>query len=166
MPVLRAIVRFVVTIAVVFYTLLDELVFPLVRPLLNWLGELRLFQRLGFLIASLPPYLVLLLLAVPFVVIEPAKVYALYLGATGHVVEGIILLLVAQVVSLLTCERIYHVGHAKLMQIGWFKRLMHWIFALRDKALAWAESTALWQSSARLIRSVRDWLRGVLASLR
>lgn len=166
MPVLRAIVRFVVTIAVVIYTLLDELVFPLVRPLLHWLGELRLFQRLGILIASLPPYLVLLLLAVPFVVIEPAKVYALYLGATGHVVEGIILLLVAQVVSLLTCERIYHVGHAKLMQIGWFKRLMDWIFALRDKALAWAKSTALWQSSARLVRSVRDWLRGLLASLR
>ena len=59
MPVLRAIVRLVVTIAVVIYTLLDELVFPLVRPLLNWLGELRLFQRLGVLIASLPPYLVL-----------------------------------------------------------------------------------------------------------
>ena len=163
MPVLRAIVRFVVTFAVVIYTLLDELVFPLVRPLLNWLGELRLFQRLGVLIASLPPYLVLLLLAVPFVVIEPAKVYALYLGATGHVVEGIILLLVAQVVSLLTCERIYHVGHAKLMQIGWFKRLMHWIFALRDKALAWAKSTALWRWAASLTKRLREWFRQLFA---
>lgn len=163
MPVLRAIVRFVVTIAVVIYTLLDELVFPLVRPLLNWLGELRLFQRLGILIASLPPYLVLLLLAVPFVVIEPAKVYALYLGATGHVIEGVVLLLVAQVVSLLTCERIYHVGHAKLMQIGWFKRLMDWIFALRDKALAWAKSTALWRWAASLAKGVRAWVRQLFA---
>jgi hypothetical protein len=164
--VLRAIARFVVTIAVVIYTLLDELLFPLVRPLLRWLGDLKLFQKLGAWIAGLPPYVVLVLLAVPFILIEPAKVFAVYWTATGHVIQGAILLLIAQIVSLLTCERIFHVGHDKLMQIGWFKRLMTWLFGLRDKALNWAKSSKIWQSAAEMIKSVRTWFRGLIASLR
>lgn len=166
MIVVRALARFVVTVAVIVYTLLDELLFPLVRPLLRWLGALELFQRLGTLIARSPPYVVLVLLAVPFVIIEPAKVFAVYWTATGHVVAGPVLLGVAQIVSLLTCERIYHVGHGQLMQIGWFRGLMVWLFGLRDRALAWARSTTFWQSAAAMIGAVRAWFRGFIASLR
>ena len=36
MRVIRAIGRAVVTVAVVIYTLLDELLFPLFRPLIAW----------------------------------------------------------------------------------------------------------------------------------
>ena len=162
----RVVARFLVTVAVVVYTILDELLFPLFRPAIRWLGELRLFQRLGALIQRLPPYAVLMLLAVPFIVIEPAKVFALYWGAVGHPFQGLILLLIAQVVSILTCDRIFHVGYEPLMRIGWFKRLMTWLIGLRDKALGWAKSTAAWKAGAELVRSVRNWLRGVLASLR
>lgn len=166
MAILRAILRFFVTIAVVIYTILDELLFPLVRPLLRWLGDLKLFQRLGAWIQSLPPCVVLVLLAVPFILIEPAKVFAVYWTATGHVIQGAIILIVAQIVSLLTCERIFHVGHDKLMQIGWFKRLMAWLFGLRDKAIGWAKSTKIWQAAAEMIKSVRAWFSGLIASIR
>ena len=163
LKVLRAIVRFIVTVAVVIYTLLDELVFPLVRPLLRWLGELQLFRRLGALIQRLPPYVVLVLLAVPFVIIEPVKVIALYWIATGQVILGIVALGLAQIVSLLTCERIFHVGYEPLMRIGWFKRLMTWLFSLRDKALAWVRATAAWHWAAGVGRGVRDWFRRTFA---
>ncbi len=159
---IRAVARFVVAIAVVAYTLLDELVFPLVRPLLRWLGDLQLFQRLGALIQRLPPYAVLVLLAVPFVVIEPVKVVALYWIATGQVILGIVALGLAQVVSLLTCERIYHVGHEPLMRIGWFKALMGWLFGLRDKALALVRATAGWRWAVGVARGIREWFRRVL----
>ena len=164
--VIRGIGRAVVTIAVVIYTVLDELLFPLFRPLIRWLGELRLFQRLGALIGRLPPYVALVLLAVPFVVIEPAKLFAVYWGATGHVVQGTILLLIAQVLSLLICERIFHAAYEPLMRIGWLKALLGWLFGLRDRAIGWARSTAAWQAAAGWVRGAREWLRGVLASLR
>jgi hypothetical protein len=163
---LRGVLRFVVAIGVVIYTILDELLFPLVRPLIAWLGRLRVFERLGTLIGRSPPYAVLLLLAVPFVIIEPAKVYALYLFATGHLLSGVVLLIVAQILSLLICERIYHAGHAPLMRIGWFRMLMGWIIALRDKALGLIRATSAWRAAVRMIRSVRSWFRGLLASFR
>ncbi|WP_421759118.1 hypothetical protein [Devosia sp.] len=164
--VIRAVARFVVTVAVVFYTLLDELLFPLFRPAIRWLGELQLFQALGRLIQRLPPYALLVLLAVPFIVIEPAKVFALYWGAVGHPFQCLILLIIAQIVSILTCDRIFHVGYEPLMRIGWFKRLMSWVIGLRDKALGWAKATEVWKASVAMIRSVRTWFQGVLASLR
>lgn len=164
--VARFVGRLVVTVAVVVYTILDQLLFPLLRPLLRWLSGLRFFESLGAAIGRLPPYVVLILLAVPFAIIEPLKVFALYWGATGHVVQGGVLLVAAHLLSILTCDRIYHAGREPLLRIGWFRRLMEWLVFLRDRAIGWARETGVWQWSAATIRAVRGWLAGVLASLR
>jgi hypothetical protein len=156
----------IVTIGVIAYTLLDELLFPLFRPAIRWLGGLRLFQRLGAWIKGLPPYIVLALLAAPFIILEPAKLFAIYWGAVGHPVQGVLLLLAAQVASILTCDRLYHVGYEPLMRIGWFNRLMTWVIGLRDLALGWAKSTGIWKAAATFARGVRDWFRRMLASVR
>ncbi len=158
----RTIARVVVTIGVILYTALDELLFPLFRPVIRWLGSLQLFQRLAAFIRILPPYAVLALLAAPFIILEPAKLFAIYWGATGHPVQGVLILLAAQVASILTCDRLFHVGYDPLMRIGWFNKLMTWVISLRDAVLGWARSTALWKASATFARGVRDWFRGLL----
>ena len=162
----RMIARVVVTIGVIAYTLLDELLFPLFRPAIRWLGDLRLFQQLAAWIQRLPPYVVLALLAAPFIILEPAKLFAIYWGAVGHPVQGVLLLLAAQVASILTCDRLYHVGYEPLMRIGWFNRLMTWVIGLRDAVLGWAKGTAIWKAAAAFARGVRDWFRRMLASER
>lgn len=158
----RLIARVIVTIGVVVYSVLDELLFPLFRPAIRWLGGLQLFQKLAALIRRLPPYAVLALLAAPFVILEPAKLFAIYWGATGHPAQGVMILLAAQVASILTCDRLFHVGYAPLMRIGWFNRLMTWVIGLRDKALSWAKATAIWKASASFARRVREWLAGLV----
>ena len=127
---------------------------------------MKLFERLGALIGASPPYLVLVYLAVPLILIEPMKVYALVLFATGHLISGAVLLLIAQVLSLLICERIYHAGHGPLMRIGWFRLLMGWIIALRDKALARVKSSPAWHWAAGIGSGIRTWFRSLMASLR
>jgi hypothetical protein len=164
--ILRAILRAFVTIVVVAYTILDELLFPLFRPLVRWLGHLRLFEAVGTVIQRSPPYAVLVYLAVPFILVEPLKVFALYWGAVGHPFQGLVILVVAQILSIFTLDRIYHVGKAQLLQIGWVARLMRWLVGLRNRALAWAKSTAAWQTGAVMVRSLRLWFSGVLSSLR
>lgn len=163
---IRAIGRAVVTVAVVIYTLLDELLFPLFRPLIAWLSALRLFQRLGEWLGRLPPYAAVVALGVPFVVIEPMKVVAIWWAGTGHVITGTVGLLCAHALSLLVVERIFHAVYQPLMRIEWLAKLLGWMFALRDRAIGWAKSTAAWRAAAGWVRGVREWLRGVLASLR
>ncbi len=152
---LRLIIRFVFTVGLVIFTLLDELFSPIVRPVIRWLSSLRLFQSLGALIGRLPPYVVLVLLAVPFVAIEPLKVFALYWTAVGHIWQGPVILIIAQILSLLILDRLYHAGRGQLMRIGWFKAVMNWIVRLRDFGLNWVKSSAAWKVAARFARNVK-----------
>lgn len=159
MRLLRTVARGVVTAAVLGYRVLDALFTPVLRPVWRFLGKLDVFQAIGRWIGRQPPYVVLLLLAVPFLVIEPAKLFAVYVGVTGHPVEGTLLLVAAHAMSLLICERIYHAGHGPLMRIGWFARLMAWLFGLRDAALRWIRATAAWRRAGIIWRWLRRMLR-------
>ena len=160
--VLRAIGRVIATVLVAIWVALDELLFPLVRPLIAWLGRLPVFAQVGALIGRLPPYVVLVLLAVPFVLIEPVKIFALYLIATGLPIRGIVLLAFAHLLSILTLDRIYHAGRGQLMKIAWFARLMAWLVRLRDRAFGWVKASAAWRWAATNIAGLRAWVRRLL----
>lgn len=163
---MRAVGRFFVAVAVVGYTLLDELLFPLFRPVIRWLAGLRLFQRIGEWLGRLPPYVALVALGVPFVIIEPLKIVAIWWAGAGHVLTGTSALLLAHVLSLLVVERIFHATYWPLMQIGWFSKLLGWMFAIRDRAIGMVKATAAWRAATLWARGVRDWFRRLLASLR
>jgi hypothetical protein len=166
MGVFRAVARFVVAVAVVGYTLLDELLWPMFRPVIRWLAGLPLFRRVGAAVGRLPSYGALGLLAGPFIIIEPAKLGALWVVATGHAVQGTVMLLVAHALSLLVCERIFHAAYGPLMRIGWFAALLAWVFGIRDRVIAWARRTTAWRAAVGAARGVRNWVRGVLAGPR
>ena len=157
---LRFIGRFVLAIVLIFYTLLDELLFPLLRPLMTALGRLRVFELIGAGIGRLPPYVALIALAVPLIIIEPVKVFALYWTGTGHWVQGPVLLVLSYVLSILVVDRVYHAAHAPLMRIFWFNKLMTWLADLRRRGIEWAKSTAIWGATARLIKSLRATVTG------
>jgi len=61
----------------------------------------------------------------------------------------------AHLASLLIVDRIYHAAHAPLMRIGWFARLMKWLFDLRQLVMGWVRETPVWQSANRLAGSIR-----------
>jgi hypothetical protein len=157
-----AVLRAVVTVAVVAYDVAAAIFSPLLRPIWQWLSGLTLFRAIGDWIGRQHPYVVLVLLGVPFCVIEPSKYAAVYWMATGHLVGGGIALVLAHVLSLLVCERIFHAGYAPLMRIGWFNRLFTWLMGLRDRALDWARSTALWRGVHEAWAAVRGWLAAIL----
>lgn len=119
--------------------LLDELVRPLYRPLLDRLAALKLMQAFERWVGSLPPYAILVLIAVPYGVVEPVKFLALIHMANGHVRTGTALFLFAHLVSFVLIERIFTAGKAQLMTVRW---------------MAWGIETA-----ASVHRSVVEWLK-------
>ncbi len=152
---LRRLLLLPVKAVVVLYVVLDGIVTPVVRPLLGWVARLRFVIRLQDMAAALPPYAILVLLAVPFAFAEPAKIYALYLMTVGHFAAGLATISTAYLVSLLVVERIYHAGRAKLKTIPWLAKLMDWLTGIRDHLFAWARTTWIWAFSVKLKRNGR-----------
>jgi hypothetical protein len=138
------------------YVVLDDLLTPVFRPVVRWVVTFPLVLRLQQLAADLPPYGILALMAGPFVVGEPAKLYGVYLVGTGHWLTGIFVLGFAYLVTLVLVERVYSAGKEKLRSIGWFAFVMDWLIAIRDHVHDWARSTAIWAAAQELMRSVRS----------
>jgi hypothetical protein len=152
---LRGVLLLVAKAIVVVYVILDGIVSPVIRPLLRWVARLYFVIRLQDIVARLPPYAILVLLAVPLAVAEPAKIYALVLMGQGHFATGLVTITLAYLVSLVVVERIYNAGRMKLATIAWFAKLMNWLTGNRDRFLAWARATWVWAFSVRFKQTAR-----------
>lgn len=135
--------------------LLDELVRPLYRPLLRWLAALELMQALERRVGGLSPYLILVLIAVPYAIVEPLKFLALLRIADGHVRTGTVLFLLAHLVSFVLIERIFSAGRAKLMTLPWTAWVIETGSAVRLSIVSWLRLAEL----KRKARAIWRWLR-------
>jgi hypothetical protein len=109
---------------------------------------------------SLGPYPTLALFIIPVLILEPAKPLAAYLTATGHVMSGLIVLAVAELLKLVLVERLFCISRDKLMSIPAFA----WGYAKFQQAQSWVTSLGAWRLARRMAlvakRSIR---RHVLA---
>jgi hypothetical protein len=111
---------------------------------------------------SLGPYPTLALFVVPVLVLEPAKPLAAYLTATGHVVSGLAVLGVAELLKLLLIERLFRISRDKLMSIAAFA----WGYGKYEQARNWVESLSAWQLMRRLTLSARHAVHRYVLDLR
>ena len=163
---IRRILGIPVEIVVGLYVVIDGLVAPLFGPLVRWLSTLKPIQRLERAVGSLPPYVILVLLGVPFGIAELTKVYAVILMAEDHFRLGMTMFIGAYVVSILVCERTFHAGKAQLLTIAWFKVLYDWVMAIRDHILAFLRRTRVWRMADALRQRARVGFRRTRIRLR
>ena len=101
----------------------------------------------------------MLLLAVPFAIAEPLKLYGVLLLGKGLLMRGVLVLAFAYLASFLIIERIYHAGRDKLLSIGWFGWLMTRIVWVRSTIMTWIRATALWAAARHTKQVVVAWWR-------
>lgn len=152
---LLPVVRGVLTVIVLF----DEIARPLYRPLADRIAALRLVLRMEAAIARLPRLGILLLLAIPFAIAEPAKLGGLILIARGQLALGLTVLGLAHLFSFIVVERIYHAGRDKLLTYGWLNWSMTLLAQLRDRALTWIRGSSAYRSALALRDEIRGWWR-------
>jgi hypothetical protein len=165
-PLALRVVLWPVRAVIAVLVICDELARPAYRPVIRWFAGLALVHRMEALVARLPPYAVLLVLAVPLVAVEPLKVIGVIWMGTGRFVPGLLMLAFAYGAGFLVIERIYEAGREKLFQIRWFAVAMGYVIRVRDAALAWARSTAVYQAGRRLAADVREMRVRMVAGLR
>jgi len=131
-------------VVVAVFILLDELARPLYRPLLRWVASLRMIEAMERQVAKLPPYGVLVALAVPFFGVEPLKLLGFYWLGTGRPVIGVAMLVFSYAAGFILVERVYNAGRDKLLTIRWFVVVLDFVVAIRDGVLNRMRRTRAW----------------------
>lgn len=159
---LGRLLRPLVAVLALIYFLIDALVYWVVRPLAAWIGRWAFFPRFAAWVAGLGRYPTLALFLVPLVILEPAKPVGGWLIATGHPIQGGLVLAVAEVLKLTLVERLFHLCRDKLLTIPAFA----WVYWRAVAVLDWVKALPPWQAAARLVARLRDAARRIAVRIR
>jgi hypothetical protein len=154
----KALKPVIITFAALYF-LIDALFFSLIKPLGIWLAKLPIFDRIGSWVRSLSPYATLVLFIIPFVLLEPIKPVGAYLIASGHVIDGVLLISIGEILKITIVERLFQVGRDKLMSIPAFARAYEYLMSLRS----YLHSLPIWQAMLKRVRAVKGAVRRMSA---
>jgi hypothetical protein len=130
------------------YFLVDAVFMTVAVPTGRWLADHLVSNRIRNWIISLRPYPTLLLFAVPVIILEPVKPLAIYMIGTNHVVAGVTLFALCEILKLVLVERLFAISREKLLSIP---------------AFAWGYgkycSAKNWVVSLEASRKIQKWVR-------
>src|SRR5690242_8072298 len=96
---------------------------PVVAAVVNLIAWDRLKARLARLVEWLPPWAVLIVFVIPFIVLLPLKFLEVYLLVHRQWIGAILVLVLAKLLGLGVTAFIFDVTRPKLLQMAWFARL-------------------------------------------
>jgi hypothetical protein len=144
-----------VYVAAAIYFIADVLLLGLVRPISRWLAANFPMPKARTWIRSLPPYPCLALFSVPVIILEPVKMVAAYMAATGQFLWAAITFVIGELMKLLLIEHLFELTKTKLMRIPTFA----WAYNHYARWKGWVKQTAAWKVVRSLGLSLRDHYR-------
>ncbi len=167
----RRVVRPILLVVAALWLLAEELVWNVVADLVARLARLRLVARLEAQIARLGPYPAMALFLLPVAAVLPFKLYGTWLIATGHVVTGAGIIVIAKLGGTVFLTRLYDICRPRLLTIGWFARGHAWLMRVKrrvhdalDRSPAWVALRrtlhAVKHSVKAAVQPVRQWMAG------
>ena len=135
-----------------------------------FIGQLPILRPIESLIVALPPYLALLVFAVPTLLLIPVKLIAVYLMTHGQETLGVLTVLAAKFAGTALVARTFTLTRPKLMTIKWFAWLYERFISFKSRLYGFLKDTRIYQSAHELRLRVRatfkSWLTGRRSSLR
>jgi hypothetical protein len=135
------------------YFLIDLIFLSVLRPLRRRLMALRLMLRLRAWVATLNRYAALMLLIVPWLILEPIKPIGFLLFAHRHHTAAALLIVGGEIVKLTLFEQLFDMTKPKLMTFAWFASM----YGRWRAAVDYLRSLPTWRRLLRWYRSVRAW---------
>ena len=109
-------------------------------------------------IATLPPYGALSIYLLPWLVLLPVKVLALWLISDGRALLGFAAVLVAKVIGTAVLARLFTLTKPALLQLAWFSRLYARWSVWKEATLSWLLTSEVWRWGAAFKRGLlRRW---------
>ena len=152
---MRSLWKLLAYVAATIYFIVDMVVLSLVRPISRWLAANFPMPKTRAWIGSLPPYFCLALFSVPVIVLEPVKMVAAYMAATGQLLWAAVTFVVGEFLKIVLVERLFELTKTKLMRIPAFA----WCYGHYRRAKAWVRDTGAWKAIRALGLSFRAHYR-------
>lgn len=150
----RQVLRAVLIALATLYFLIDLIFLSIVRPLARRLMALRLMQRLRAWVGTLNRYAALMLLIVPWLILEPIKPFGFILFAHRQHAAATVLIVGGEIVKLTLFEQLFDMTKPKLMTFAWFA----WAYGRWQAALRILRSLPAWRKVLHWYRAMRAWV--------
>ena len=157
----RALTPLVMVIAALYF-LIDAVFYAIIKPVTDWIGRLDIFPRLRAWIRSLGPYQMLALFLVPLIILEPVKPVGTWLCVNHHVMSGILVLVIGEILKVTIVERLFQLGRDKLMTIPAFA----WAYNFIMGWLTYLKSLPPWQAVMRHFVAIKAHARRIAAAVK
>lgn len=129
-----------------------------------FIGQLPILRPIELLISALPPYLALIVFAVPSVLLVPVKLLAVYLMAHGQATLGVLTVVAAKVFGTALIARIFTLTRPKLLHIPWFAWLHDRVVGFKSRVYTYLRSTAIYklvhEQHLRMRKVILAWFGG------
>src|SRR5436305_2475991 len=109
---------------------------PLVAVVVNVIAWDKLKARLAAMVEWMPPWAVLIVFVIPFIVLLPLKFAEVYFLVHRQWIAAIVVLVLAKLVGLGVTAFIFDVTRPKLLQMAWFRRLYQLVLYWLERAHA------------------------------
>ena len=154
--IMRRIGHTILLALAVFYFLIDALFLSIFRPLRRRLMALPSREKLAAWVGGLNRYVVLLLLAIPWLILEPLKPLGFWLFARHHHLSAVVLIVGSEMVKLTLFEQVLDMAKPKLLSFGWFAwGHRHW-----QESLEYLRSLPAWRAIAARYHALKSWVMG------
>jgi hypothetical protein len=162
----RPIIVLAINVIVALILLFEEWGWRPLSALMARLARFRLWALTELWIAGLPPYGALLTLAVPSVILIPAKLLGVYLLATGHFVTAGVIIVAAKFASTALITRIFLVSKPALMQIPWFAYAYAVFVPWQEALFTRVRASWPWRYGRILKWQVKNYMRAAWLAMR
>jgi hypothetical protein len=153
---LRHVARAILLTIAILYFLIDLIFLSVVRPLRRRIMALRWVRRLREWASGLNRYAAILLLLVPWLMLEPIKPLGIMLFTRKHHLAATLLIATGEVVKLTLFEQLFDMTKPKLMTFPWFA----WGYGRWRAAIACLRMLPVWHKMLSWYRTVRTWVLG------
>jgi hypothetical protein len=130
------------------------------RPLSQWVARWAHWPPLASLearIRRLPPYAALAIFLVPVLTLFPVKLLALWLIHQGSTTLGVVVIVLAKLVSTALAGRLFVLTEPQLRQFAWFDTGLNWWHATKASLRNALEKLSVWRAARRMRKEVAVW---------
>lgn len=163
---LHRLLRFPLVVLGACLVLSEEVMWAWLGRVMEAIGLWTPVARVEAAIRRLPPYAAMLLFLLPWAIILPVKLAALWIIALGKVTSGSLLFLLGELFGAAVLARLYALCRPALHTLAWFVVVESWVLRWSRWAHGLLDQLPLWrEAKAAVLRFVAS-LRAVTADLR